>query len=57
MAMTRDDLMGLGHTRFVTNKLTELRPAIPNQVTEGDSFEATFTIPISFLFRSYSSGV
>jgi len=44
MAVTRDDLMGLGQTRFVTNKFTEIRPAIPNQVTEGDSFEAAFTV-------------
>ena len=44
MAVTKDDLMGLGETRFVTNKFTEIRPAIPNQVTQGDSFEAVFTV-------------
>jgi len=44
MAVTKNDLMGLGETRFVTNKFTEIRPAVPNQVTEGDSFEAVFTV-------------
>ncbi|MFH1075637.1 MAG: alpha-2-macroglobulin family protein [Pseudomonadota bacterium] len=43
-AVTKDDLMGLGQTRFVTNKQTEIQPALPNQVTEGDLFEAAFTI-------------
>ena len=44
MAVTKNDLMGLGETRFVTNKFTEILPALPNQVTEGDSFEAVFTV-------------
>jgi hypothetical protein len=44
LAVTKNDLMGLGQTRFVTNQLTEIRPALPNQVTEGDSFEAIFTV-------------
>lgn len=44
LAVTPDDLMGLGQTRFVTNRLTEIRPALPNQVTEGDSFDAVFTV-------------
>ncbi len=44
LAVTENDLMGLGQTRFVTNKPTEIRPALPNQVTEGDSFEAVFTV-------------
>jgi hypothetical protein len=44
LAVTKNDLMGLGQTHFVTNKFTEIRPALPNQVTEGDSFEAIFTV-------------
>lgn len=44
VAMTRDDLMGLGQETFTVNKLTELRPALPNQVTEGDEFTARFTL-------------
>jgi uncharacterized protein YfaS (alpha-2-macroglobulin family) len=44
MAVTRDDLMGLGQGTFVVNQPTELRPALPNQVTEGDHFDARFTV-------------
>jgi len=44
MAVTRDDLMGLGEGNFVVNQFTELRPALPNQVTEGDRFDARFTV-------------
>lgn len=44
MAVTPDDLMGLGEGSFVVNQPTELRPALPNQVTEGDRFDARFTV-------------
>ncbi len=44
MAMTPDDLMGLGETTFRVNQSTEIRPALPNQVVEGDRFDAGFTI-------------
>ncbi|MFH0926761.1 MAG: alpha-2-macroglobulin family protein [bacterium] len=44
LAMTKDDLMGLGQAHFVTTQFTEIRPALPNQVTEGDSFKAVFTV-------------
>lgn len=44
MAVTRDDRMGLGEGHFKANKPTEIRPALPNQVSAGDRFEASFTI-------------
>ena len=44
MAVTPGDRMGLGDTNFKVNRPTEIRPALPNQVTEGDSFLAGFTI-------------
>lgn len=44
LAVTPEDRLGLGHANFVVNTLTELRPALPNQVTEGDRFEARFTV-------------
>lgn len=44
MAVTTDDLLGLGEGHFQANKPTEIRPALPNQVTAGDTFEASFTI-------------
>src|SRR6266478_99639 len=44
MAVTPDDRMGLGEGHFKANKPTEIRPALPNQVTAGDSFEASFTV-------------
>jgi uncharacterized protein YfaS (alpha-2-macroglobulin family) len=44
MAVTPDDHMGLGEGYFKANKPTEIRPALPNQVTAGDSFEASFTV-------------
>jgi len=36
--------MGLGEGLFKANKPTEIRPALPNQVTAGDSFDASFTV-------------
>ncbi len=44
MAVTPDDLMGLGETTFRVNQSTEIRAALPNQVMEGDRFDAGFTI-------------
>jgi alpha-2-macroglobulin len=43
-AVTPDDKMGLGTTSFKVNRPTELRPVMPNQVLEGDSFKAGFNI-------------
>src|SRR6185295_9460215 len=44
MAVTPTDRMGLGQATFKVNLPTEVRPAMPNQVTEGDRFEAAFTV-------------
>jgi len=44
MAVTPGDRMGLGEGNFKVNRPTELRPVMPNQVTEGDSFTAGFSI-------------
>jgi len=44
MAVTPDDRMGLGEGHFKANKPTEIRPALPNQVTVGDTFDARFTV-------------
>lgn len=44
MAVTPDDRMGLGESTFKVNQLTEIRPVLPNQVMEGDSFTAGFSV-------------
>jgi uncharacterized protein YfaS (alpha-2-macroglobulin family) len=44
MAVTPGDRMGLGDGTFKVNRPTEIRPVMPNQVTEGDSFQAGFSI-------------
>ena len=44
LAVDKNDMMGLGQGSFKVNKPTEIRPALPNQVTEGDSFTARFTL-------------
>jgi uncharacterized protein YfaS (alpha-2-macroglobulin family) len=44
LAVTPNDRMGLGDTGIKVNKPTELRPVMPNQVTEGDSFVAGFSV-------------
>jgi len=44
MAVTPADRFGLGETGFKTNQPTEIRPVMPNQVTEGDSFRAGFSV-------------
>lgn len=43
-AVTPTDRMGLGDTNFKVNRPTEIRPVMPNQVTEGDSFQAGFSV-------------
>ncbi|MEP1230077.1 MAG: alpha-2-macroglobulin family protein, partial [Litorimonas sp.] len=43
-AVTPTDRMGLGHNNFKVNRPTEVRPLMPNQVTEGDSFMAGFSV-------------
>ncbi len=44
MAVTPTDRLGLGETNFKVNRPTEIRPAMPNQVNEGDKFQAAFTV-------------
>ncbi len=44
LAVTPTDEMGLGEHSFAVNKPVELRPAMPNQVIEGDQFQAGFTV-------------
>ena len=44
LAVTPGDHMGLGQGDFRVNRPTELRPALPNQLIEGDRFKARFTV-------------
>lgn len=44
MAVTPNDRMGLGLADFKVNKPTELRAVMPNQLLEGDQFNAGFTV-------------
>ncbi|MDH4184297.1 MAG: MG2 domain-containing protein, partial [Nitrospinota bacterium] len=44
MAVTPEDRMGLGQGSFKVNRPTEVRPVMPNQVTEGDRFKAGFSV-------------
>src|SRR5262249_49561730 len=44
MAVTPGDRMGLGEGRFSSNRPTEIRPVMPNQVTEDDRFTAGFSV-------------
>lgn len=43
-AATPTDRMGLGQDSFKVNLPTEVRPVMPNQVTEGDLFTAAFSV-------------
>lgn len=43
-AVTENDKMGLGDVNFKVNRPTEIRPVMPNQVIEGDSFKAGFSV-------------
>lgn len=44
MAVTPTDRLGLGQGTFKVNRPTEVRPVMPNQVTEGDAFKAGFSV-------------
>jgi uncharacterized protein YfaS (alpha-2-macroglobulin family) len=44
VAVSKDELMGLGEGSFAVTKQTEVRSALPNQVRVGDEFTATFTV-------------
>lgn len=44
IATTASDRMGLGEASFKVNRPTEIRPLMPNQVREGDSFSAGFSV-------------
>ncbi len=44
LAMTPSDRMGLGQGNFKVNRPTQILPALPNQVSLGDKFDAGFTI-------------
>lgn len=44
LAVTPGDRLGLGDGNFKVNRPTELRPILPNQVTEGDQFQAGFSV-------------
>ncbi len=43
-AVNRDDRMGMGELNFKVNRPTEIRPVMPNQITEGDQFKAGFNV-------------
>ena len=44
LAATPTDRFGLGQDSFRVNLPTEVRPVMPNQVTEGDRFDAAFSV-------------
>lgn len=44
LAVTPGDKMGLGQAAFKVNRPTEIRPLTPNQILEGDSFTANFSV-------------
>ncbi len=44
IATTPADRLGLGDYKIKSSKLTELRPVMPNQLTEGDQFTAGFSV-------------
>lgn len=44
IATTPTDRFGLGDANFKVNRPTEVRPVMPNQVMEGDSFDAGFSV-------------
>jgi alpha-2-macroglobulin len=44
IATTPTDRFGLGDANFKVNRPTEIRPLMPNQVMEGDSFDAGFSV-------------
>jgi len=44
MVVSKDEKMGLGQHSIKTNKSTELRAVMPNQVLKGDTFSAGFNV-------------
>jgi len=44
LAVSPTDRMGLGEAGFKVNRETEIRPVMPNNVREGDSFSAGFSV-------------
>ncbi len=44
IAVTPEDKMGLSDANFKVNQPIELRPIMPNQVLEGDNFDAGFSL-------------
>ncbi|MFT4581274.1 MAG: hypothetical protein ACI8XZ_001011 [Gammaproteobacteria bacterium] len=44
LAVTPNDRMGLGSANIKVNRPTEIRPNLPNQLTEGDQFSAGFSV-------------
>jgi alpha-2-macroglobulin len=44
LASTPTDRFGLGNANFKVNRPTEIRPVLPNQVVEGDVFDAGFSV-------------
>jgi alpha-2-macroglobulin len=44
IATTPTDRFGLGGASFKVNRPTEIRPVMPNQVVEGDRFDAGFSV-------------
>ena len=44
LAVTPGDRLGLGDYEFQSSKPTELRPVMPNQLTQGDRFTAGFSV-------------
>ena len=44
LAVTPTDRLGLGDANFKVNRPTEVRPVMPNQVTEKDMFMAGFSV-------------
>ena len=44
IATTPTDRFGLGDANFKVNRPTEVRPVMPNQVLEGDDFNAGFSV-------------
>lgn len=44
MAADKEDRLGLGVGKFVTKLPTEIRPALPNILREGDKFKARFSV-------------
>lgn len=44
LATTPGDRLGLGEGTFKVNRPTEVRPVMPNQVREGDTFSAGFSV-------------